>query len=468
MKKKILTLFLFCILSNTSFSQISFTKHSISTSTGIGPYTIDSGLLDGDAFNDIVIGTETGSTLEWYKNNGDGTFTIQAAISHTLTTIYHVAIADLDGVNGNDIIATGYSNNKLVWFPNNGDGTFGAEQLISNTINGAIYIVTGTIDAGVTIDIAVAAYDSGETVWFSNDGTGSFSGPNTIATDATTSPGSLDLADFDGDGDLDAVIANSVGGTVKVYDNRLIPDGSVTFNVYTNIVEANNGFLFSIAFTDVNNDGVLDILKSNTSSANAGVAYYTKDSNGAGTTFTEHLITSTLSRPAVAVMANLDNDLNNFNDLIISNGQTTQDDIIWFPSIGPAPTTFGTEMAIDNTQKQVFGITINDFDNDGDLDIASTNYQDNGLNWFENNWDTLSTSESDLTAISIFPNPTRGELHFKGLSENFEVSVYDILGKNILNKTLKVNESLDVSKLHNGIYILKFNDYNSAFKFVKE
>ena len=59
-------------------------------------------------------------------------------------------------------------------------------------------------------------------------------------------------------------------------------------------------------------------------------------------------------------------------------------------------------------------------------------------------------------------------MNFKGLSENIDVSVYDIVGKNVLNKNLDANESLDVSKLQSGIYILKFKDYNSTLKFIKE
>ena len=125
--KKTLLIYLILLCSTLILnSQTTFSvKKPINVATGTGPYTIASGLLDGDAFNDIVIGTE-GSTLEWYKNNGDGTFTIQTTITHSLSTIYGVTIADLDGINGNDIIATGFSNDKLVWFPNNGHGTFGS------------------------------------------------------------------------------------------------------------------------------------------------------------------------------------------------------------------------------------------------------------------------------------------------------------------------------------------------------
>ena len=60
-------------------------------------------------------------------------------------------------------------------------------------------------------------------------------------------------------------------------------------------------------------------------------------------------------------------------------------------------------------------------------------------------------------------------LNFKGLpNDSFKISVYDVLGKNVLNATLEGNNSLDVSKLNSGIYILKFDDYKTNFKFVKQ
>jgi hypothetical protein len=48
------------------------------------------------------------------------------------------------------------------------------------------------------------------------------------------------------------------------------------------------------------------------------------------------------------------------------------------------------------------------------------------------------------------------------------VSVYDILGKQIINQTINTNKSLDVSNLQNGIYILRLDDLSTSYKFVKE
>ena len=113
-------------------------------------------------------------------------------------------------------------------------------------------------------------------------------------------------------------------------------------------------------------------------------------------------------------------------------------------------------------------MTIDDFNNDGYLDIASISYQNDDLNWFSNDF-LLGIDDNTINEISIYPNPTKNKLNFKGnFSESLDVSVYDILGKNILQNTVDLNTSLDVSKLHSGLYIIKFKGYSETYKFVKE
>ncbi|NNK60743.1 MAG: T9SS type A sorting domain-containing protein [Flavobacteriaceae bacterium] len=73
-----------------------------------------------------------------------------------------------------------------------------------------------------------------------------------------------------------------------------------------------------------------------------------------------------------------------------------------------------------------------------------------------------------MTSISIYPNPTSNVLNFKGLNSDFTVSIYDILGKEILQADLNVDQLLDVSHMASGVYILTLNDQKKTFKFVKE
>lgn len=473
MKKILLTCItlLVCIFSNHAQTIFS-AKQTINASTGANPYAIDSGELSGDAYKDIVIGT-FGNTIEYYENNGDGTFASAESITTTLDGISYVLIADLDGVNGNDILVSSYNNDKLLWYPNDGSGNFITELEIytAGTVDGPGAMVTGFIDAGTTLDVAVVGYLSGDTVWFSNNGSGVFTGPNTIASVASSGPGDIDLADFDGDGDLDALVANTDAGNIEIYDNNLIPGGSVSFTKYTNSVSTGNDYLFDASFAQVNDDpiGNLDIVKADIGGA-GDVSYIIADSyplNPLTTTFTEILVSTgtSIARPATAAVADFDND--GFNDVASSNAGTAGSDLEWFESTDIG--TFNTVVEIDNSQNIVYSVTVDDFDNDGDQDIATIDYQNNDLNWFENLLETLSTESFNQEEISIFPNPTKNILNFKvPFAESFKISVYDILGKKVLSSTLQNTNLLDVSRLNNGIYILKFDDFNTNLKFVKQ
>jgi len=69
---------------------------------------------------------------------------------------------------------------------------------------------------------------------------------------------------------------------------------------------------------------------------------------------------------------------------------------------------------------------------------------------------TLSTDKSLTKDFSIYPNPTAlGYVNISSRSNSkIEVSIYDVLGKQIINKTV-ANKKLDVFSLKTGVYIVK-------------
>ncbi|MCB0382510.1 MAG: T9SS type A sorting domain-containing protein [Psychroserpens sp.] len=463
--KKILLLTLFCLISNKTLnSQTTFSvKQSINTSTGDAPFVIDSGNLDGDSFPDIVIGTYLGNTVEWYKNNGNGTFTLQPLIANDVNECGGIKIADLNNDGFNDILASNFADNKLVWFENDGMGNFETEQIISNSINGSSGIITGYIDNDTTIDVGVAAFNSGDSVWFSNDGLGNFSGPNTIAAIPGSGPGNLDLEDFDGDGDNDILILNTGIGTAELYYNNLIPSGTVSFTKDINTVTSGKVYPFDANFGDVDDDGDLDIIVVDLFGGTSGLGWYKKEMDG---TFSETIIPTTITAPSNAMVKDIDNDT--FNDIVLCSGASgSGTDIVWFKSTITG--TFGAEQIIDNTQSQAYTFTLNDFDNDGDIDIASVAYNEDDLNWFENELITLSTSSQIEHDINLYPNPVSNFLSFKGLTnEDFEVSVFDVLGKEVIKTIINSSDPIDVSQLQNGLYIIKFEGSDTTYKFIKQ
>jgi hypothetical protein len=208
----------------------------------------------------------------------------------------------------------------------------------------------------------------------------------------------------------------------------------------------------------------MDILSSD---LYGNASWYNRTQVSPGTaTYSETILTTTIANPATISFQDLDNDA--LKDIVLSTGASgAGNDLVWFKNNGAG--SFASEDVISIVQNQPFTIAFGDFDNDADLDIASAAYFDDNINIFDNQLINLSVNDITFKKFNIFPNPTKNILNFKvPFAESFKVSVYDILGKKVLSSTLQNSNTLDVSKLNNGIYILKFDDYNTNLKFVKQ
>jgi hypothetical protein len=276
------------------------------------------------------------------------------------------------------------------------------------------------------------------------------------------------MADIDGDGDVDAVISNAISFTPGTIDSRIetfYNDGNGVFTADANPVANNTkDYVWSIKIADVDGDTDMDILASD---LYANASWYNRTGVVDGpATYSETVFTTTIANPATIAFEDLDNDT--LKDVVLSSGASgAGNDIVWYKNNGSG--SFAAEDVIDNTQSQAFVIAFADFDSDGDLDISSAAYNNDNIKIFDNEKITLSVDDSKIKKFSIFPNPTKNTLNFKvPFSESFKVTVYDILGKKVLSSTLQNTNLLDVSRLKNGIYILKFDDFNTNLKFVKQ
>ncbi|WP_460219052.1 T9SS type A sorting domain-containing protein [Psychroserpens sp. MEBiC05023] len=471
MKIKLLSIFMTLSAIALLNAQTPFgPENTIDANTGDNPYVVASGDLDGDTDIDLVIGTydyfdgPVSDVIKWYANDGTGNFTLQPIVSSTMIYVGSITIADVDGINGNDIIATSASQNKVVYFPNDGMGGFGSEVVVAGSLTGAGQVVAVDINNDTNLDLAVAAYGGHEVVWYAGDGSGSFGSKQIIDATAASGPGAISFADTDGDTDLDIVIGYTDLGSIEVFYNQFIESGTSTVSWVkdANTVHSGDTYLFAAGFADIDDDGVLDIIKTDIdNSGGDDLAWYKKEMDG---TYTETLIPISMSYPGIVKVADLNGDT--YSDIVVTNGITSGDDIIWFESTGAG--TYFPEAMISDEQQQVFGMAFDDFNGDSKPDIASVDFQGGDLNWFENDF-VLSTNNFTNTPLSIFPNPAKNELNFKGLtSESLNLNVYDILGKSVIKTSISQNESLDISALKAGIYIIKFEETDSFYKFIKE
>ena len=81
----------------------------------------------------------------------------------------------------------------------------------------------------------------------------------------------------------------------------------------------------------------------------------------------------------------------------------------------------------------------------------------------ENDDTSLSVDQVETSIFSIYPNPTNGNTVTISSTRNAAISVqvYDILGKRVKNETL-VNNTLNVSNLNSGVYIVKITQNNAS------
>ena len=69
---------------------------------------------------------------------------------------------------------------------------------------------------------------------------------------------------------------------------------------------------------------------------------------------------------------------------------------------------------------------------------------------------TASVDDQNQLDISIYPNPTSDIVYIDGNYTQLEAVVYDILGKQVMNKS--ITNSIDISQLEKGVYILQLFD----------
>ena len=69
---------------------------------------------------------------------------------------------------------------------------------------------------------------------------------------------------------------------------------------------------------------------------------------------------------------------------------------------------------------------------------------------------TASVDDQNQLDISIYPNPTSDTVYIDGNYTQLKAVVYDVLGKQVMNKS--ITNSIDISQLEKGVYILQLFD----------
>jgi hypothetical protein len=227
---------------------------------GQGPDALVTGDFDRDGTPDLAVANYSSGTVTILLARRGGTFrapiTVRVGAGPDA-----LAVADLDGDGNPDLVVGDYRSRDVTVLLGDGQGNFHAQAPVSLPA-GPAAVVTGDFNGDGVLDVAAACPADGGIFLLQGQqppvaGPGGFvlQAPALVATEAA--PVALVAGEFDGDGHLDLVVANSGSSDVIGLEGQ----GDGTF-VARPPFGVGTGPLALIA-DDFNNDGRLDIVTVN-------------------------------------------------------------------------------------------------------------------------------------------------------------------------------------------------------------
>ncbi len=343
-------------------------------------YDVDFGDVDGDGDLDVVIANRYAQN-RLYINDGSGNFTDETASRLPVDSdkTIEAEFADVDGDGDLDIlfVNNGKQNRLLI---NDGGGYFTDETTSRLPVesfpdcDGAF----GDVDGDLDLDLIIGncKEPGGQNRLLINDGTGIFTDETSLRLPASVQNDSVEVelgvSDVDGDGDLDIIVANGAGAGPQ-QNQILINDGAGYFTDETaSRFPAFSDVTFDIDLGDVDGDGDLDAIVANSGEVNALLI-----NDGTGVFVDEtgiRLPYETWSSHEVD-FGDIDGDGD--LDIVIVNMNGEQNRILINDGAGNFTDETTLRLPIDSDTS--YDVELGDVDGDGDLDAIVANNGQNRL-----------------------------------------------------------------------------------------
>ena len=328
---------------------------SLGSSSSLG---VDLGDVDGDGDLDAFVANSTANKV--WLNDGSGNFTDSSQSLGNLNS-WDVRLGDLDGDGDLDAFVVNWDTTPDKVYLNDGSGTFTVSQSLASSRSLALSL--GDLDGDGDLDAFVANGNSqANRVWL-NDGSGTFTHDQSLGSSTSLS---VDLGDVDGDGDLDAFVANAVAGGGAQSNKVWLNDGSGTLTDSGQSLGDLESWEVNLG--DVDGDGDLDAFVANARSGNEANKVWLNDGSGTLTDSGQNLGDS----PSYgARLGDLDGD----GDLDAFVANRSQPDTVWLNQTDPVAGDYLWSFDTDDGTAESQTVTITADDGDPTNNIGTAQFE---------------------------------------------------------------------------------------------
>ncbi len=342
--------------------------------------------VNGDGRPDLVLANGGSATVSVLRNmTAPGASTASFATQQTFATgngPMSVALGDVNGDGKPDLVTANYFSNTVSVLLNTtvlGAATITPDfpQRATPAVgSGPVSVAVGDLNGDGKPDLVVANRDGATaSVLLNTTAPGatapSFATQQTFATG--TGPQSVAVADLNGDGRPDLVVANYAGGvsTLSVLLNTAAA-GATTPSFATQQTFATGAHPDSVAVADVNGDGRPDLVVANYGAATVSVLLNTAAPGATTPSFATQQTFAAGSVPFSVAVADVNGD--GRPDLVVANyGAATVSVLLNTAAPGATTASFATQQTFP-TGTGPFAVTVADVNGDGRPDLVVANY----------------------------------------------------------------------------------------------
>ncbi len=338
----------------------------------------------------------------------------------------HANLGDVDGDGKPDLVVCTYNTTT----PGLGAvniyrniGTPGSiiydVPVVCTTSNGGVNLKLADLDGDGKLDIIVACSGSGRVSCLRNTSTGigniSFSAKRDL--NPGSGPSEVAIADYDGDGKLDIAVVTRVTSNFKVFRNQMtsIPSGIFPANFFGSSATQYDSFAIgstapvssgSIFTADFDGNGAADIVVSNTQDDNISV--FRNISSGTGNiNFTAHQDIATGGvNPSEVQAADINGD--NLPEIVVGN-YTSHNVTVFENTSSLGSLSFTPNLySIAGTP---YSMGLGDFDGDGKVDVVFGEYTSDKIEILHNNHSGLHLSSTSFQVGNTYLMAAGAEPH---------------------------------------------------------